>query len=174
MTDPRPGRGHDAGLPAGWALIPEPSLLAPSAIRLSPTAQAVAFAYTPAAMFSPVLAVAPGLQAEFEAGHRAYRQAVQHHIAEFVRTVRGCGGDPLVYVVALELAPFLAWCARTGHDPDQPGPRGVYAAVRAAAAPAPDVIVWPPRRGDPCWCSSAHAYGQCCAHPAVAASVGLN
>ena len=134
----------------------------------------MAFAYTPAAMFSPVLAIAPHLQAEFEVGHRAYRHAVQRHIAEFVRTVRGHGGYPLVYVVGLQRGPFLAWCARTGHDPDTPGPRGIYAALRAAAAPAPDVVGWPPRRDEPCWCSSARPYSQCCAHPAVAASVGMN
>jgi hypothetical protein len=173
VVDPhQPAAG--APVPPGWAVIAQPSLLAPAAIRLAPAAPAVAFAFMPAEQYAGYLSTVPHLAGEFTEGHRAYRVAVQQHIGEFLRILRADGLDPQPYVVAIRIVAFTLWGARTGSDCLDPLARAAYAATCANETGHPDVTAWPPRGHQPCWCGTGTKYRRCCGHPAVAAPVVLN
>jgi hypothetical protein len=172
VTSPPPPAGPP--VPAGWAVIPQPSPLAPVAVRVTPGRQAVAFAFVPAGEYAGYLSTVPDRAAEFAEGHRAYRVAVQQHIGEFLRLTRDGGIDPQPYVVAIRMVAFTLWCAQAGASSLDPAARAAYAACCADEPGHPDVTAWPPRGHQPCWCGSAARYRQCCGHPAVAAPAVLN
>ena len=63
-----------------------------------------------------------------------------------------------------QVAPFTAWCAEQGRQPDSADARAEYGAHLAATAD-PSLIAWPPARNEPCWCGSGRKYKKCCAAP---------
>ena len=72
------------------------------------------------------------------------------------------GGIPGLVIAPVRVAPFTAWCAEGGHQPDSAEARAQYAAHLAQTAD-PALIAWPPNRNEPCWCGSGHKYKKCCA-----------
>lgn len=71
-------------------------------------------------------------------------------------------GFPGLAVAAIRVAPFAAWCAEQGQEPDSPEARAEYAAYLTAHGDH-DVMAWPPGRNQQCWCGSGHKYKKCCA-----------
>ena len=67
-------------------------------------------------------------------------------------------------IAPVRVAPFIAWCAEQGHQPDSADARAEYAAHPAATADS-GVIAWPPGRNQPCWCGSGRKYKKCCNKP---------
>ncbi len=65
-------------------------------------------------------------------------------------------------VAAIRVAPFTAWCAEQGQEPDSSDARAEYAAHLTARGDH-DVIAWPPGRNQQCWCDSGCNYKKCCA-----------
>lgn len=95
--------------------------------------------------------------------HPQYCRAMQQVFVEYAEA-----GLPVMTIAPLRVAPFTAWCAEEGHQPDSADTRAEYAAHLAAKSD-PGVIAWPPGRNQPCWCGSGRKYKKCCA---AATSVG--
>ena len=74
-------------------------------------------------------------------------------------------GLPGLVIAPVRVAPFSAWCAEQGQQPDSEA-RATYAAHLAAHA-EPGVVSWPPGRNQPCWCGSGRKYKKCCAAPSL-------
>jgi hypothetical protein len=83
--------------------------------------------------------------------HPQYCRVMQQQLVEYAEA-----GIPGLAIAPVQVAPFTAWCAERGHQPDSADARAEYAAHLAANAD-PGVIAWPPGRNQPCWC------GSCCA-----------
>jgi uncharacterized protein YecA (UPF0149 family) len=73
-------------------------------------------------------------------------------------------GMPGLAIAPMRMAPFTAWCAERGRQPDSADARAEYAAHLAANAD-PGLIAWPPDGNKPCWCGSGRKYKKCCAVP---------
>lgn len=82
---------------------------------------------------------------------------MQQKLVEFAEA-----GFPGLAVAAIRVAPFAAWCAEQGQEPDSPEARAEYAAYLTAHGDH-DVMAWPPGRNQQCWCGSGHKYKKCCA-----------
>jgi SEC-C motif len=91
--------------------------------------------------------------------HAQYCRAMQQQLVELSQA-----GAPGLVIAAVRVAPFTAWCAERGRQPDSADARAEYAAHLAANAD-PGVIAWPPGRNQPCWCGSGVKYKKCCAAP---------
>ena len=89
--------------------------------------------------------------------HPEYCQTMQQILVEYAAT-----GMPGLAIAPIRVAPFIAWCAEEGHEPDSPPSRAQYAAYLAQKGD-PSVIPWPPGRNQPCWCGSGRKYKKCCA-----------
>ncbi len=89
--------------------------------------------------------------------HPQYCRAMQHVLVEYAEA-----GLPAMTIAPVRVAPFTAWCAEGGHQPDSADARAEYAAYLAANAD-PGLIAWPPGRNEPCWCGSRRKYKKCCA-----------
>jgi tetratricopeptide (TPR) repeat protein len=92
--------------------------------------------------------------------HRLYCRALQQRLVELSQA-----RAPGLAIAPVRVAPFTAWCAEQGQQPDSAA-RANYAAHLAAKAD-PGVIAWPPGRNQPCWCGSGVKYKKCCAAPSV-------
>jgi hypothetical protein len=130
---------------------------------------AVAFAWLPAGDYEQAVALWPDFAGSDRVAspdgplpHAQYCQAMQQQLAEYAEA-----GMPGMAIAPVRVAPFTAWCAERGHQPDSADARAEYAAHLAANAD-PNVIAWPPGRNQPCWCGSGRKYKKCCA---AAASV---
>jgi tetratricopeptide (TPR) repeat protein len=88
-----------------------------------------------------------------------YCRAMQQQLVEYAEA-----GMPGMVIAPVQVAPFTAWCAERGHQPDSADARAEYAAHLAATAD-PGLIAWPPGRNQPCWCGSGRKYKKCCAAP---------
>ena len=91
--------------------------------------------------------------------HPQYCRVLQQILVEYAEA-----GMPGLSIAPVQVAPFTAWCAEGGHQPDSADARAEYAAHLAAIAD-PSLIVWPPGRNEPCWCGSGRKYKKCCATP---------
>lgn len=66
-------------------------------------------------------------------------------------------GMPIRAVAPIVVEDYVAWCAEHDQDPDEA--RAAYAAEQMTDG---EVIWWPPRRNEPCWCGSGRKYKKCC------------
>ena len=89
--------------------------------------------------------------------HPQYCRVMQQLLVEYAEA-----GVPGLAIAPVRVAPFTAWCAERGNQPDSADTRAEYAAHLAANAD-PSVIAWPPGRNQPCWCGSGRKYKKCCA-----------
>jgi tetratricopeptide (TPR) repeat protein len=89
--------------------------------------------------------------------HAQYCRVMQQQLVEYAQA-----GMPGMVIAPVQVAPFTAWCAEHGHQPDSADARAEYAADLAATAD-PGLIAWPPGRNQPCWCGSGRKYKKCCA-----------
>lgn len=89
--------------------------------------------------------------------HPQYCRTLQKILVEYADT-----GVPGLVIAPVRVAPFTAWCAEGGHQPDSAEARAKYAAHLAAERDAA-LIAWPPGRNQPCWCGSDRKYKKCCA-----------
>lgn len=80
--------------------------------------------------------------------HPLYCRRMQQKLVEFAEA-----GFPGLAVAAIRVAPFAAWCAEQGQEPDSPEARAEYAAYLTAHGDH-DVMAWPPGRNQQCWCGS--------------------
>jgi tetratricopeptide (TPR) repeat protein len=94
--------------------------------------------------------------------HPQYCRTLQQILGEYAEA-----GTPGLVIAPVRVAPFTAWCADGGQQPDSPGARAEYAAHLAAKGD-PALIAWPPGRNQPCWCGSGRKYKKCCAAPTSA------
>lgn len=124
----------------------------------------VAFAWLPAGDYEQAVRLWPELaQSDRVAGpggplpHPQYCRAMQQQLVAYAEA-----GMPGLAIAPVRVAPFTAWCADRGRQPDSADARAGYAAQLAANAD-PDVIAWPPGRNQPCWCGSGSKYKKCCA-----------
>lgn len=67
-------------------------------------------------------------------------------------------------LAAETVAPFTAWCADRGEQPDGSAARADYAGDQVTIDD-PSLIPWPPARNEACWCGSSRKYKKCCAAP---------
>ena len=123
----------------------------------------VALAWLPAGDYEQAVKLWPELAAsELVAGpdgplpHRLYCRAMQQRLVELSQA-----GLPGLAIAPVRVAPFTAWCAEQGQQPDSEA-RATYAAHLAAHA-EPGMVSWPPDRNQPCWCGSGRKYKKCCA-----------
>ena len=127
---------------------------------------AVAFAWLPSGDYEQAV----GLWPEFATSdrvagpdgplpHPQYCQVMQQQLVKYAEA-----RIPRLAIAPIRVAPFTAWCAEQGHQPDSADARAEYAAHLAATAD-PGVIGWPPGRNQPCWCGSGRKYKKCCAAP---------
>jgi len=91
--------------------------------------------------------------------HPQYCRTMQHILVEYAEA-----GIPGLVIAPVQVAPFTAWCAEQGHQPDAADARAEYAAQLTATAD-PCLVAWPPGRNDPCWCGSGRKYKKCCTAP---------
>jgi hypothetical protein len=91
-----------------------------------------------------------------------YCRTLQKILVEYAEA-----GVPGLAIAPVRLAPFTAWCAEVGQQPDSAEARAEYAA-HLAAARDPALIAWPPGCNQPCWCGSGRKYKKCCAAMASA------
>jgi SEC-C motif len=126
----------------------------------------VAFAWLPAGDYEQALRMWPDFAgSDRVAGpdgplpHRQYCRTMQHILVEYAEA-----GFPGMVIAPVRVAPFTAWCAERGHQPDSAEARSEYAAHLAATADS-SLIAWPPGRNEPCWCGSGRKYKKCCAAP---------
>jgi SEC-C motif-containing protein len=127
-----------------------------------------ALAWLPAGDYEQALTLWPELAgSDLVAGpdgplpHRLYCRAMQERLVEFAEA-----GAPGLSVAPIRVAPFTAWCTEKAYDPDSAEARAEFAAHLASGAD-PDVVSWPPRRNQPCWCGSGRKYKKCCAAKSV-------
>lgn len=140
------------------ALAPEPTNGA-----VSGPVDKVAVAWFPSGDYEQAVALWPELAtSDLVAGpdgplpHPLYCRAMQQKLVELSQA-----GIPGLAVAPLRVAPFAAWCAEQGEQPDSEA-RATYAAHLAAHAES-GVLSWPPGRNQPCWCGSGRKYKKCCA-----------
>ena len=126
----------------------------------------VALAWLPAGDYEQAVRLWPELaESDRVAGpdgplpHPQYCRVMQQQLVEYAEA-----GMPGLAIAPVQVAPFTAWCAEQGHQPDSADARAEYAAHLAANAD-PGVIAWPPGRNQPCWCGSGRKYKKCCAAP---------
>ena len=126
----------------------------------------VALAWLPAGDYEQAVRLWPELaESDRVAGpdgplpHPQYCRAMQQQLVEYTEA-----GMPGMAIAPVRVAPFTAWCAERGRQPDSADARAEYAAHLAANAD-PGVIAWPPGRNQPCWCGSGRKYKKCCAAP---------
>jgi hypothetical protein len=129
---------------------------------------AVAFAWLPAGDYEQAVKLWPDFAgSDRVAGpdgplpHSEYCRTMQHILVEYAEA-----GMPMMVIAPVQVAPFTAWCAERGHQPDSAEARSEYAANLAATAD-PGLIPWPPGRNQACWCGSGVKYKKCCAAPSV-------
>ncbi len=91
--------------------------------------------------------------------HAQYCRTMQKILVEYAES-----GVPGLAIAPVGVAPFTAWCAEEGQQPDSAEARAEYAA-HLAAERDPALIAWPPGRNQPCWCGSGRKYKKCCAAP---------
>jgi hypothetical protein len=127
---------------------------------------AVAFAWLPAGDYEQATRLWPDFAgSDRVAGpdgplpHPQYCRTMQHILVEYAEA-----GMPPMVIAPVQVAPFTAWCAERGREPDSADARAEYAADLTATAD-PSLIAWPPGRNDPCWCGSGRKYKKCCAAP---------
>jgi SEC-C motif len=127
----------------------------------------VAVAWLPAGDYEQAVALWPELAtSEMVAGpdgplpHRLYCRAMQQRFVEIWEP--GLTG---LSIAPVRVAPFTAWCAEQGAQPDAEA-RAHYAAHLAAHAES-GLVSWPPSRNEPCWCGSGRKYKKCCAAPSL-------
>ncbi len=125
----------------------------------------VALAWLPAGDYEQAVTLWPEVaESELVAGpdgplpHRLYCRAMQQRLVELSQV-----GLPGLVIAPVRVAPFTAWCAEQGAQPDSEA-RATYAAHLAAHA-EPGMVSWPPGRNQPCWCGSGRKYKKCCAAP---------
>ena len=123
-----------------------------------------AFAWLPAGDYEQAVRLWPELaESDRVAGpegplpHPQYCRVMQQQLAKYAEA-----GMPGLAIAPMRMAPFTAWCAERGRQPDSADARAEYAAHLAANAD-PGVIAWPPGRNQPCWCGSGRKYKKCCA-----------
>ncbi len=145
-----------------WLEEPEPEL-EPTSGSDPDTVGMVALAWLPAGDYEQAVELWPELaDSDLVAGpngpipHRHYCRAMQHKLVELSEE-----GIPGLAIAPVRVAPFTAWCAEQGQQPDSEARAG-YAAQLAANAD-PSVVSWPPGRNQPCWCGSGRKYKKCCA-----------
>ena len=126
----------------------------------------VALAWLPAGDYEQAMRLWPELaESDRVAGpdgplpHPQYCRVMQQQLVEYAEA-----GMPGLAIAPVRVAPFTAWCAERGHQPDSADARAEYAAHQAANAD-PGVIAWPRGRSQPCWCGSGRKYKKCCAAP---------
>lgn len=93
--------------------------------------------------------------------HALYCRAMQQQLVELSQV-----GIPGLTVAPVRVAPFTAWCAEHGEQPESEA-RATYA-LHLAETGDPDMVSWPPGRNQPCWCGSGRKYKKCCAAPSSA------
>jgi hypothetical protein len=130
---------------------------------------AVAFAWLPAGDYEQATRLWPDFaESDKVAGpdgpvpHPQYCRTLQNILVDYAEA-----GFPGMVIAPVRVAPFTAWCAERGHQPDSPEARSEYAAYLAAIAD-PSLIAWPRSRNEPCWCGSGRKYKKCCAAPTSA------
>jgi tetratricopeptide (TPR) repeat protein len=143
-----------------WADVPASE---PTNGAASGPVSTVALAWLPAGDYEQAVTLWPELaESELVAGpagplpHRLYCRAMQQQLVELSQA-----GIPGLAIAPVRVAPFTAWCAEQGQQPDSEG-RATYAAHLAVSAD-PGVVCWPPGRNQPCWCGSGRKYKKCCA-----------
>lgn len=126
----------------------------------------IALAWLPGSDYEQAVGVWPELAAsDLVSGpdgplpHSLYCRAMQETLVELAEA-----GAPRLVVAPVGVAPFTAWCAEHGQQPDSSESRAEYAAHLAATGD-PDLIAWPPGPNQPCWCGSGRKYKKCCAAP---------
>jgi tetratricopeptide (TPR) repeat protein len=124
----------------------------------------VALAWLPAGDYEQATRLWPELANSYRVAgpdgplpHPQYCREMQQQLVECAEA-----GIPGLAIAPVRVAPFTAWCAEQGHQPDSSDARAEYAAHLAATAD-PGVIAWPPGRNQPCWCGSGRKYKKCCA-----------
>ena len=125
---------------------------------------AVALAWLPAGDYEQAVRLWPDFAtSDRVAGHDGplphpeYCRTMQRILVEYAEA-----GIPRLAIAPIQVAPFSAWCAEEGRQPDSPEARAQYAAHLAQQGD-PNVMPWPPGRNEPCWCGSGHKYKKCCA-----------
>jgi hypothetical protein len=146
--------------PSAW--VEEPA--SESATGAAPgRVDTVAVAWLPAGDYEQAVTLWPELAtSELVAGpdgplpHRLYCRAMQQRLVELWQV-----GLPGLAIAPVRVAPFTAWCAEQGAQPDSDA-RATYAAHLAAHAES-GVVSCPPSRNQACWCGSGRKYKKCCA-----------
>lgn len=89
--------------------------------------------------------------------HADYCRTMERILVEYAEA-----GILRMVIAPVRVAPFSAWCAEQGREPDSAESRAEYAA-HLAASENPDLVAWPPDRNQPCWCGRGRKYKKCCA-----------
>jgi len=126
----------------------------------------LAFAWLPSGEYEQAVALWPDFAgSDRVAGpdgplaHPQYCRAMQQQLGQYAQP-----GMPGMVIAPIRVAPFTAWCAEEGRQPDSADARAEYAAHLAATGDS-GLIAWPPERNQPCWCGSGRKYKKCCAAP---------
>mgnify|MGYP000866609181 FL=1 len=124
----------------------------------------VALAWLPAGDYEQAVTLWPDFAASDRVAgpdgplpHARYCRTLQKILIEYAEA-----GAPGLAIAPVRVAPFTAWCADEGQQPDSAAARAQYAA-HLAARRDPALIAWPPGRNQPCWCGSGRKYKKCCA-----------
>lgn len=90
-----------------------------------------------------------------------YGRSWDEHRARLERelTVRNDAGETGLVLFTGSADGLVAFAARDGGDPADPGVRAGYEDQQENLAGA---RAWPPRRNGPCWCGSGGKYKKCC------------
>jgi hypothetical protein len=126
----------------------------------------VAFAWLPAGDYEQAVALWPDLAGSDNVTgpngplpHAHYCRTMQQVLVEYAEA-----GVTDMVIAPVHVAPFTAWCAKKGYEPDSAESRAEYAAHLTAIGDA-GLVAWPPGRNEPCWCGSGRKYKKCCAAP---------
>lgn len=129
----------------------------------------VALAWLPAGDYEQAVTLWPDFAASDRVAgpdgplpHARYCRTLQKILIEYAEA-----GAPGLAIAPMRVAPFTAWCADEGQQPDSAEARAQYAA-HLAVRRDPALIAWPPGRNQPCWCGSGRKYKKCCAAPTSA------
>ncbi len=134
----------------------------PAAVIPTPMPESKVWTWFPSSEYDKARAQWPGLTEPdgLAAGgrpHPEYCRALQGKLAEAANA-----GMTGIRIAPIRVDVLVAWCADRGQDPA--GARADYVAHLTRTDPE-QLISWPPRRNEPCWCGSARKYKKCCGAP---------
>lgn len=127
----------------------------------SPGSRSPVWSWFPASEYERALTLWPQLTAPdgLAAGgcpHHEYCRSLQFTLAEAARS-----GQHVIRIAAIRVDSLLAFCSERGLDLSQGGDE--YVAALAHNQPE-QLIHWPPRHNEACWCGSTTRYRNCCGH----------